>query len=186
MRSRHACRGSHWRYAMALRSRPAATADASSYAPIPLRACRYASTLARFCLRVRTRSRRSMRLPCAAAAPKRSPPSRPGGRLAAGADAMRTRRCAAPATGLRGLDTIIMSAAGIAAVTVRQTRLHVVCGGERKRPLVDAARTMLERLVWLPEASFWMGSLARCSLGGRESRSDHRIAAPAVGATTQA
>ncbi|MFZ0421922.1 MAG: molybdopterin-binding protein [Xanthobacteraceae bacterium] len=126
----------------------AATADASSYAPIPF---------AGVPLRVDV----GEVLPpgTAAVAPFDAVTMRGGraeaiaavaageGVLPAGADAMPDAPLRRAGDRLRRLDTIIMSAAGIAAVTVRQPRLHVVCGSERKTPLVDAARTMLERLV---------------------------------------
>jgi molybdopterin biosynthesis enzyme len=67
------------------------------------------------------------------------------GVLAAGADAMPEAPLRRAGERLRGLDTIIMSAAGIADVTVRQPRLCIACGSERRTPLIDAARAMLVR-----------------------------------------
>jgi molybdopterin biosynthesis enzyme len=69
------------------------------------------------------------------------------GVLTAGADAMPGAPVRHAGARLRALDVIIMSAAGIVAVTARQPRLHIVYGSEQKTPLTDAARTCLLRLV---------------------------------------
>jgi molybdopterin biosynthesis enzyme len=69
------------------------------------------------------------------------------GVLPAGADTVPDTPLRRAGERLRGHDTIIMSAAGIAEVTVRQPRLHIVSSAQPKSPLTDAARILLARLA---------------------------------------
>ena len=126
----------------------AATTDASSYAPVPLTAAP-----------LRVDIGEDLPPGSDAVAPFDAIVLRGGGAeaiaavaagegmLPAGADAMWHEPLRRAGERLRGLDTIIMSAAGIAEVTVRQPRLHITRGSARKSPLIDAARILLERLV---------------------------------------
>jgi molybdopterin biosynthesis enzyme len=126
----------------------AATTDASSYAPVPLTAAP-----------LRVDVGEDLPPGTDAVAPFDAIVLRGGGAeaiaavaagegmLPAGADAMSHDPLRHAGERMRGLDTIIMSAAGIAEVTVRQPRLHITRGSARKSPLIDAARILLERLV---------------------------------------
>jgi molybdopterin biosynthesis enzyme len=48
---------------------------------------------------------------------------------------------------LRDLDVAVLSAAGIAEVSVRKPRLRIACGTAAKTPVIDAALALLARLV---------------------------------------
>jgi len=69
------------------------------------------------------------------------------GVLAAGGDALpQTVFCRAGAS-LRASDIAVMTAAGIADVSVREPRIRIACGGAAKTPLVQAGVDMLTRAV---------------------------------------